>query len=176
MKNVSRFFFQLVPTFWESVALIGPLGFLYDEIISVDIDFSTSLQLPAGRGLSPQFLHCCYSASELTEMTNHWPLYLSVCLCLKPTPSQFKPKGQQRDLPSLDKGAQLYLDYYRIFFWKSPDLHLHSALRSNQGHLKVLYWKPHSILLLPPDFSDGPESKRGNPSDHKLHSGPHLCI
>lgn len=133
MKNVSRSFFQLVPTFWESAALIGPLGFLYDEIISVDTDFSTSLQLPAGRGLSPQCLCCCYSASELTEMTNHWPLYLSVCvclsflsfsLCLKLAPSQFKPKGPERDLPSLDEGAQLCLDlYYRIF------LILHSVLR-----------------------------------------------
>lgn len=119
-------------TFWESAALIGPLGFLYDEIISVDTDFSsTSLQLLAGRGLSPQFLCCCYSTSELTEMTNHWPLYLSVCvclsflppfLCLKLVPPQFKPKGRERDLPSLDEGAQLYLDYYRILFWKSFDL------------------------------------------------------
>lgn len=138
MKNVSRSFFQLVPTFWESVALIGPPGFLYDEIISVDTVFSTSLQLPAGRGLSPQFLHCCYSASELTEMTNHWPS-LSFCLCLsvfspplplclKLTPSQFTPKGQERDLPLPMKEPSCLLDFFfRIFFWKSPDLYLHSA-------------------------------------------------
>ncbi|TNN72951.1 hypothetical protein EYF80_016880 [Liparis tanakae] len=41
--------------------------------------------------------------------------------------SALKPKGQERDLPSLDAGERLYLDYYRIFFWKSPDGHLHSA-------------------------------------------------
>lgn len=138
LKNVSRSFFPLVPTFWESAALIGPLGFLYDEIISVDTDFSTSPQLPAGRGLSPQFLYCCYSASELTEMTNHWPLYLfCLCLCLSVFPFPLSlPQTyslpvrtqKRRERPSSDEGTQLCLDCHRIFFWKSPDPYLHPAL------------------------------------------------
>lgn len=54
----------------DGVSLIGPRGFLYDEIISVDTHFSTSPQLPGGRGLSLQLLPRCCSASELTEVTN----------------------------------------------------------------------------------------------------------
>lgn len=87
--------------------MIGLLGFHYDEIISVDTDFSTSLQLPAGRGLSLQFLYGCDSASELTEMTNH--LLLSFLPPLFSfTFTQLKPQGAENSLLLLDEGAQLH--------------------------------------------------------------------
>lgn len=96
---------QLLLKFWET-ALIGLLGFLYDEIISVDTDFSTSLQLPAGRGLSLRFLYGCDSASELTEMTNHLPLSFLPPL-FSFTFTQLKPRGAENRLLSLDEDASL---------------------------------------------------------------------
>lgn len=121
---MSKSLFQLMQTFWESASLIGPLGFLCDEIISVDTDFSTSPHSCPGKGTFPSVPVLLLLGTELTEMTNHWPL--SFCLCLSVfsfplslAPPQIEPTHQDRDLSSLDEGARLSVAFHRIFSWIS---------------------------------------------------------